>query len=113
MAFYLKQNDERPVFVVALKDDFGESTEAAVNLTTAGSVVFNMRESGGTAVKINRVAGSITDAANGEVTYDWTSGDTDTVGTYEMECEVVWNDGKAETFPNNDYWEVSIVDDIA
>lgn len=113
MAFYIKQNDRRPLFIVALRDNFGESTEAAVDLTTASAAVFNLRLHGGTAVKISRGACTISDAVNGEVTYTWGTADTNTVGTYDAEVEVVWPGGKAETFPNNTYWTVNIVDDIA
>lgn len=113
MAFEIKQNDRRPLFVVVLKDDFGELTEAIVNLTTATSAVFNMRAANGGAVKITRGSAAITNAAGGEVTYTWGTADTNTVGTFEAELEILWNDGKAETFPNDSYWDVSIVDDIA
>lgn len=113
MAFTIKQNDTRPFFVVALKDDYGEATEAPVNLTTASTAVFNMRAHAGTAVKVNRAGGTITNAATGEVTYKWEATDTDTVGTFDAEIEIGWADGKVETFPSDSYWVVSIVDDIA
>ena len=83
-----------------LKDNIGEAEEAAVNLTTAGTVVFNMRAAGGGAVKINRAVATITDAAAGEVTYSWGTADVDTVGDYEAEMEAIWADAKKETFPN-------------
>ena len=67
----------------------------------------------GTAVKINRGSAAITSAATGEVTYSWGTADTDTAATYQAEIEIVWNDGKAETFPNDSYWEVVVTDDIA
>lgn len=113
MAFKIKQNDRRPLFVVALKDNFGEPTEAPVNLTTATSVAFSMREAGGGPVKINRASAAITSAATGEVTYSWGTTDTDTVASYEAEVEVTWNDTKVETFPNDSYWSIEITDDIA
>ena len=113
MAFEIKQGDRRPLFVVVLKDDFGEPTEAIVNLTTASSAVFNMRATGGGAVKVNRGSATITNAAGGEVTYAWGTLDTNTAGAFEAEVELVWNDGKAETFPSTGYWTVSIDDDIA
>lgn len=113
MAFKIKQFDRRPVFVVALKDNFGEPSEAPVSLTTASTVVFNMRQVGGTALKVNRAGALITNAAGGEVTYNWGTADTATVGSYEAEVEVMWNDGKPETFPNDSYWEVIVYDDIA
>jgi hypothetical protein len=116
MAFELKQNDRRPVFVVILKDDFGEATEAVVNLTTATSAFFNMRLVGG-ATKVSRGSATISNAAGGEVTYNWGTADTDTVGAYEAEVEIVWNDGKAETFPGGpaggSYFQITITDDIA
>lgn len=114
MAFEIKQNDRRPVFVVSLKDDFGEVTEAPVNLTTAGTCYFNMRKTASPqTVIVSRGTCSVTDAAGGEVTYSWGTADTTTAGTFSAEVEVLWNDGKPETFPNDSYWEIIITDDIA
>ena len=113
MAFTIKQGDRRPLFVVVLKDNVGEAGEAVVNLTTAGTVFFNMRQTGGTVVKINRGLAAITSAAAGQVTYSWGTADVNTAGNFQAEMEVVWNDGKAETFPNDGYWDVTITDDIA
>jgi hypothetical protein len=113
LAFPIKQGDRRPLFVVALKDNFGEVGEAAVDLTTAGSALFNMRAASGGAVKVNRGSAAITTPASGIVTYSWGTADVDEAGTYEAEMEILWNDGKAETFPNDGYWEVEITDDIA
>jgi hypothetical protein len=114
MAFQIKQNDTRPLFVVVLKDDFGEETEAPVNLTTAGGTAFfNMRAKAGGAVKISRGTALVTNAAAGEVTYSWLPADTDTAGEYEAELEVSWPSSKVETFPNSGYWDVTVVDDIA
>lgn len=117
MAFEIKQGDQRPYFVVVLKDDFGEPTEAVVDLTTATGAVFNMRQVGGTAVKVSRGAGTITNAAGGEVTYMWGTADTDTAGAYQAEIEIMWADNKPETFPSGpgggSYWDITITDDIA
>jgi hypothetical protein len=117
MAFEIKQNDTRPLFVVALKDDYGEESESAVNLTTAGSAFFNMRAANGGEVKVTRGSAAITNAAGGEVTYSWGTANTDTVGAYEAEVEIIWNDGKSETVPNGpaagSYWDITVSDDIA
>lgn len=117
MAFEIKQGDRRPLFVVVLKDDIGEPSESIVNLTTAGTAVFNMRAADGGAVKVSRGAATITNAAGGEVTYAWGTADTNTAGEFEAEVEIIWNDGKPETFPGGpaggSYWEVTITDDIA
>jgi hypothetical protein len=114
MAFSIKQNDTRPLFVVVLKDDFGEPGEAPVNLTTAGGTAFfNMRAANAGAVKITRGTALVTNAAAGEVTYSWTATDTNTPGAFEAELEVQWTGGKVETFPNDGYWDVTVTDDIA
>ena len=112
MAFNIKQNDQRPLFVVVLKDNFGEVGEAVVDLTTATSAVFNMRNASGGSIAINRAAAVITSAASGMITYSWGTADLDTAGTYEAEIEITWNDGKKETFPNDSYWEVIVTEDI-
>jgi hypothetical protein len=119
--FEIGQNDRRPLFVVVLKDDFGQPGETVVNLTTAGTAFFNMRAASGGAVKISRGAAVISNAAGGEITYSWGTADTSTPGAYEAEVEVVWNDGKSETFPGGTsgtddatgYWPIRIKDDIA
>jgi hypothetical protein len=93
--FEIGQNDRRPLFVVVLKDNFGEVGETVVNLTTAGTAYFNMRAASGGAVN--------------------------TAGDYEAEVEVLWNDGKPETFPggrngtddDTGYWPIRVKDDIA
>lgn len=119
--FEIGQNDRRPLFVVVLKDDFGQPGEAVVNLTTAGTAYFNMRAANAGAVKVSRGTATISNAAGGEVTYTWGATDTNTAGDYEAEVEILWNDGKSETFPggisgtddSTGYWPVRIKDDIA
>jgi len=112
MTFSLKQFDTAPAFVVALKDNFGETNEAAVNLTTASSAVFNMRSVGGS-LYISRGSATITSASTGVVTYNWGTADARTAGAYEAEIEIIWANGTIETFPNDSYWDVTVVDDIA
>lgn len=112
MTFIIKQNDTRPAYVATLKEDFGLETEAAVNLTNAESVRFLARRAGqNEMLDIDGIA-DIEDAALGIVSYTWDTGDTATVGEYEIEIEVTWDDGGVETFPNNGYASMSIVDDL-
>ena len=115
--FFLTKGDRRPLFVVTLVDDYGEATEASVNLTTAGSAGFSMfGPSPGTALKITRGSAAVTSAAQGELTYSWTAGDVDTAGTFWADAKIYWADGRAETFPNSKqsgdggtkYWEIVI-----
>lgn len=110
MAFTIKQNDIKPWFVVALKDDF-DTTPTTVPLTTASSVLFNMRTAAGSVV-ISRGSAAGAGSATGIVEYRWGSADTALVGAFQAEVEVMWPDG-SETYPNDGYWDVTVVDDIA
>jgi len=63
------------------------------------------------ALKID-TAMTIVDATGGIVQYDWQTGDTDTVGTYNVEFEVTYSDSSIETFPNNGNKVVSVVREL-
>ena len=107
MAFFIKQNDTSPFMTASLKD----ASDSAVDIQGA-TVRFHMRAVGETTVKVDDAA-VITDGENGGVKYEWSSGDTDTVGQYQAEFEVTYANNKVETFPNNSYILVQVVDDIA
>lgn len=92
--FTLKQNDLAPAIIGTLKSAGG----AVKNLSTASSVVFKMGTSTGT-LKVNETITPF-DAAGGVCRYQWTTGDTDTAGTFFAEFEVTNADGTKETFPN-------------
>lgn len=105
--FKIKRNDLDPSIAYEL-------TPRSVDLTGA-TVVFNMKDSSGS-VKVNRASGSIVTATGTPtVKYDWTSGDTDTAGTYYGEFEVTYASGRPGTFPNGDdeFIEIVIGEDIA
>lgn len=107
MAFFIKQNDTSPFMTATLKD----ASDNAVDIL-GSSVQFHMRAVGSTTVKVDAAA-VVTDGENGAVKYEWATGDTDTVGQYQAEFEVTYAGGKIETFPNNSYILVQVVDDIA
>ena len=107
MAFFIKQNDTGPVITASLKD----ADNAAINLTGA-TVRFHMRAVGSTSAKVDQAA-IVTDETGGSVKYEWQSGDTDTVGQFQAEFEVTYASNRVETFPNNSYVMVQVVDDIA
>lgn len=110
MAVSYKQNDTTPPYVVALKDVISD-VETTVDLTLASSAKFLMRQAGGSTVKVNATA-TISDAANGEVTYTWGTADLDTAGNYDAEVQITWASGKVETFPNSTYNRIRVLDDI-
>ena len=104
--FYIKQNDTVPSLRATLKNGSGD----AVDLIDA-TVNFHMRTLGGTTVKTD-AASTVVNASAGIVQYNWIADDTDTIGSYQAEFEVTYSDGTIETFPNNGYIRVEIIDDI-
>ena len=106
MTFYVKQNDTSPAMQATLQDADGN----AVDLTGA-TVRFHMRAIGGTTVVVDAAATVVT-AASGIVKYEWDAADTDTIGSYQAEFEVTYADSSVETFPNDGYIRVEIIDDI-
>lgn len=104
--FFIKQNDTSPIFQATLRGPAGSGE----NLTGAQSVIFKMANSV-QQVKVNQAV-TIDDAANGIVSYEWQTGDTDTSGTFFAEFEVIKADGKRETFPNTDPINVVIKRDV-
>jgi hypothetical protein len=104
--FTLKQHDTRPKIQVALAIGGAEA-----DLTTATSVTFIMAPAAGGAATVDAAA-TILDAATGSVSYDWAAGDTDDVGSFDAEFEVVWSDGTKQTFPTATYISIEIVADL-
>lgn len=80
----LTKGDLQPFYFVAIKD----SNDDPVDITGA-TIYCTMRAEDGTK-KINRqtIGITITDGAKGEFEYEWQSGDTDTVGMYDIKFEV-------------------------
>ena len=99
-----KTGDTGPTNVTTLLDRDGNPADL-----TGATVKFLMRR--GAAVKINAFA-EIVDPAAGTVRYHRTGGDTDTVGVYQAEYEVVFSSGDRQTFPEGGYLTVVINDDI-
>lgn len=96
----MRQNDRLPaITAVAFEGD------NRVDLTVFASITFKMVASDGT-VKI--AAGTATGDANGNLSYAWASGDTDTVGEYEAVFKATDGTGKVQTFPTKYNLKVSI-----
>jgi hypothetical protein len=97
--FYIKQNDTRPAITAILTD----ANDAAVNMRVepAGSV------------KVNASSANVTDSEAGQVSYNWTSSNTDTAADYEAEFQVTFAGGAVQTFPGRNWIAVHVIDDIA
>lgn len=107
MSFQIKENDTTPSLRAALLNGSGN----AVDLL-GSTVRFHMRPMGSPTVTIDRSA-SVISEAEGIVQYNWIAGDTAGIGFYQAEFQVTYADGNIETFPNNNYIGVEIVDDIS
>lgn len=105
--FKLKRGDTSPAMRRVLADEDG----VAINITGA-TVVFNMRAAGG-AVVVDGAAAVVTDAAGGEVRYDWQAGDTAEAGDFEGEFQITYLSGAVETVPNDGHIQIKITGDIA
>lgn len=101
----LKRGDTRRAIRAVLKDADGDP----VNLTDC-SVSFHMAPLL-RPVTVNRAA-HIKNADAGEVWVVWVPGETDTSGIYRAEFQVVYLDGRRETFPNGGYISIRILDDL-
>lgn len=111
MAWQIKNGDTAPAYVVDLQDD-SDTTPTPINLTPATSVTFKMRLTGTTGTPAINQPMTITTPTTGRCTYQWDPGDTDEPGTYDVEFEILWNDGTTETVPNNGYLTITITDDL-
>jgi hypothetical protein len=104
--FVIKQNDTLPSLEAQLIDYAG----APIDLDLCG-VHFHMQGYNGL-VKINRPT-TIVNVETGDVKVEWQTGDTDTVGTFKCEFEVNMPDGKIITVPNDGYFLISVVKELA
>jgi hypothetical protein len=99
--FTIKQGDTSPALEATLKDRDGN----AVNLTGA-SVQFHLAT---TRYKnIVDATGTLVNASEGKVKYEWQADDTSQHGDFFAEFEVTYADSTVETFPNDGYISVEV-----
>lgn len=93
----LIQFDLQPKYLITVTD----STGGAVDITGA-TIRCSMSLERSTTLTINRsTAGvTITGATSGQFEYQWQSGETDTVGAYDIEFEITPSAGGKFTMPN-------------
>jgi hypothetical protein len=103
----IKRGDTRNCIKAVLKDASG----TPVDLTDC-SVSFHMAPLGlNRKARVSRAV-HIQNAAAGEVWVVWAPGETDAAGFYQAEFEVMYQDGKRETFPNANYISIRILEDL-
>lgn len=106
--FFMKRNDTLPQMSAVLRDEQGQP----VDLTDA-TVRFHMKSVDGDTPKIDREGQSVGDPTTGRVTYDWTTEDTDEAGVFFAEWEVSFAGGDQATYPNDGYYVVQVLADLA
>lgn len=105
----MKQNDTRQPLVRNLRQTV-DGVAGVIALTTASKVDLHFRP----ANAAYKVSGTclIASAAGGVVQHNWIVTETATVGLFDAEFEITWNDGGVETVPNDGYFSIEFVDDI-
>lgn len=106
-SFYLKQGDTLDDLDRTLRNADG----TAIDLSTATAVRFHMRRAG--TVIVDAAASVVGTASDGNVRYEWQSGDTDTPGHFQSEFEVTFASGKVITVPNDGFMPIIITEQIA
>jgi hypothetical protein len=104
----LKQNDTWPPLAFTLMDQNGP-----VDLTTATSIKIVMK--GATVTVTGTCTKNADQVTNkGKGTYTFLASDTSVIGAYDLEFEVNWggSPAKIQTFPNDGYLSLVIVDDL-
>lgn len=105
--FYIKRGDMLPALRVTLQDADGE----VIDLTDA-SVEFNYQLRNPEGAVVSRTA-VVYDAENGIIEYYWVADDTSTVGIYNAEFVVTFDDDSEMTFPARGPFVFEILDDIS
>jgi len=103
----LKRGDTRNCIRAILKDADG----TPVNIPECQEIRFLMAPLG-RAAAINRPVYIPDKGSPGEVWHVWVPGDTDTAGIYQAEFRVEYMDGRKETFPNDGYISIQILDSL-
>lgn len=102
-----KEGDVYPV----VRETFYQGA-ARLDLTGATVVVHARAQATGTLLFEDKAV-TIDDAAQGEVSWQPTTDDTDTPGLYEYEYEVRYGGGNNGTVPSQGYYLMEVVDAIS
>jgi hypothetical protein len=94
------------------------TSQRGVDLSNAEAIRFIARSTGTQSqflITGDALADADQNANRGRGSYTWVEGDTENIGTYNVEFEVDWGglSARIETFPDSGYRELSITDDLA
>lgn len=90
-----------------------------VDLTNAVSAKFillpanpDWTPKAGATPKVNTAAVIVLPKTGGILRYDWATGDTDTVGPYLGQWQVIWPTARPQSFPTATYYAIQILADL-
>lgn len=106
--FTIKQHTTRPKLELKLM----KNATTAINLSQASLVTLRMRGAGEVGAPKVAAPVPIASAPGGFCVYPWRATDTDTVGIFEGECHVLYDDGGTEVFPHDGTFSIVVRDDL-
>lgn len=105
--FTIKQHDQTPSLVLTLTDYTG----APLDIEDWDDAAFTLCTLVPRTIIIDRAPADI-DVVEGTLTYVWQIGDTDVVGAFEAEFDVLDADGRRRSFPADGHIRVQVLDDL-
>lgn len=103
----IKRGDTYPPLVLGLSDANG-----VINLTGVSEVRLLIKDSTPPNTTVTTGALSISNAALGQVTYNWELDDLLAIGVYNCEVEINWSGSLWQTVPNNGYFTLQVGADL-
>lgn len=103
----MKTGDQEPDLVLRLRKENNNPEDlSSINDVSVYLAETNMDE----LVVDDDTSGNVrvSDATNGEVTYEWAANDTESAGTYVGEVEVEFTTGETKTFPSSGTFSIYV-----
>lgn len=107
--FYIKQHDTREPITIQFQEEDG----SIVDLTNVTETRVLMRKGTEALVVNDTTHGAIQSPATaGRVTYQWQPGDTSTAGSFSMEVQFTFSDGRVLTAPTRGFLTIHVEPDL-
>lgn len=109
--FTIKRNDTLPAITVNIRTRGYVNELIPYSLTAVTASTFSMTDENGN-LKISSASAQILVASAGTIQYNWVNGDTDTIGTYNGEFELIFSGGSKMSIPSIGSLDIHIIRDI-
>lgn len=106
-----KQNDTLPEYTATLVKKSHDGIVTPIDLS-GSSVKFLMKSITKAPQTVIDNAAELVEASAGKVKYVWESGDLQTHGSYSVEWEITFGDGKILTVPSVGYDKIVVLSDL-